>query len=939
MLSGQSPTALYACIVLQPPPVLISPGRAHAELLASVSRLKRAITAQGGWRDEGKAPFCIRDASPLRVLATVQRSKMHCLVWFSTGHEKSACSTPAPLAMGAVAAFVQELPQPSRPRVVVVCMQYGAEHAAVLLKRSGVPTVAWIGMDPAVSKEAVLIGVIKPLLDLLEGEHTQPQLEARFKELRNGVSIDLDGGIVMMSSGLRWRNPVASLTPFVQLDVHRSPPSNLVDEIAAASQLLASDVQHVKRLSERLRSLATRAMAKHMPPSERTLKLCAPQDADLARCRAIVLEASSAFLRGEVVSGEGFELIWRVTNSISLLEAKDRVQQLEAATLEEIERKRSLGSSKQATGEHGTAALMGKPMLLWVDLRARVSSQLKRDVAAFLQQLLSDSPASVVLLTCNSEHKSAGELLEQKTAFEVLAEQLHARVVPIEPADKRGRACQLHDELHLSISRPAGRVNAFTDSEISFETLREAIESVLQGPPVAALYLENDLHLLARICVSDVGFLHELRDRVLEGSFALDLQAKLRATTGDHTLIAQVDLSAFASSYETSVFQLDQLTPHQQEKFDELAGGCNLRVMAPAGAGKTFLALHKIMHVLELDVHANVLFVVRNAPLAFQVAAWVCARLPPEERLARITRLWLLIEPFENGPRRCSLSRDETRIEFGREGEAGEAAFKLVVVDEGHHIYKSEQAKRLVEAYVGEGTSRMVLADISQSMGGRIAYPNDTPEPVTEATLTQVVRCSGRIVAGAMSFQLGDKKLQTECQHESKGPPLKTFLFDVSSATSREVEYVEQTMRAVAYLQKSYQGLSLHNRLAILVPDAAFLASIREPLEQRLTATYPERGFRLIDGREASSAIAAPGGARRGGQDVVLDVVDNFDGLERLLVIGVGLDSAISAADGEVLETPLPSPLHTAPLFTPPLSSHRPSLHRCSRRAPASTER
>ena len=65
----------------------------------------------------------------------------------------------------AVAAFVQELKAPSRPRVAVVCMQYGAAHAAELLKRSGVPTIAWIGMHAAVSKEAVLIGVIKPLLD------------------------------------------------------------------------------------------------------------------------------------------------------------------------------------------------------------------------------------------------------------------------------------------------------------------------------------------------------------------------------------------------------------------------------------------------------------------------------------------------------------------------------------------------------------------------------------------------------------------------------------------------------------------------------------------------------------------------------------------------------------------------------------------------------
>ena len=82
------------------------------------------------------------------------------------------------------------------------------------------------------------------------------------------------------------------------------------------------------------------------------------------------------------------------------------------------------------------------------------------------------------------------------------------------------------------------------------------------------------------------------------------------------------------------------------QDLDELAGSRNMRVMAPAGAGKTFLALHRIMHVLEVDSSACVLFAVRNPPLAFQVAAWVCARLSPEERPTLITRLWLLIEPF-----------------------------------------------------------------------------------------------------------------------------------------------------------------------------------------------------------------------------------------------------------------------------------------------------
>ena len=75
-------------------------------------------------------------------------------------------------------------------------------------------------------------------------------------------------------------------------------------------------------------------------------------------------------------------------------------------------------------------------------------------------------------------------------------------------------------------------------------------------------------------------------------------------------LTVSVDLTAFAEAYESSILRLDKLTPHQAEKLDEglmlIDAGRSLHIKAPAGAGKTFVALHLILQKLILG---SVLFV------------------------------------------------------------------------------------------------------------------------------------------------------------------------------------------------------------------------------------------------------------------------------------------------------------------------------------------
>ena len=75
-------------------------------------------------------------------------------------------------------------------------------------------------------------------------------------------------------------------------------------------------------------------------------------------------------------------------------------------------------------------------------------------------------------------------------------------------------------------------------------------------------------------------------------------------------------------------------------------------------------------------------------------------------------------------------------------------------------LYADPAARSLIEAHVTATSARMLLTDISQSLGIEVAGLHTdagTRSELAEVELTEVVRNSQRIVAGAASFQLGDR--------------------------------------------------------------------------------------------------------------------------------------------------------------------------------------
>jgi len=278
-------------------------------------------------------------------------------------------------------------------------------------------------------------------------------------------------------------------------------------------------------------------------------------------------------------------------------------------------------------------------------------------------------------------------------------------------------------------------------------------------------------------CVlDDVSATASIRNAVLSGAY------DARASDATRRKVS-ADRACFVEALERKRAEdAESLTPHQRHVLEGLPRTGDVHLRAPAGAGKTHWGLHRV-HA-EIERGANALFCARNEALALFACRWIHRRSGDRG----LERFFVLVDPFEQGPRRALREGQTLRLVTDTA-----ATFALVVVDEAHHVYADDVRRKAVESCVAATTRRVLLSDASQGASA-VSYP-----PAHAAELTEVVRCSQRVVAGAMAFQLGgDKKLLTAAVSEDAGPPLKSFLFDVEDGRGFEAygEYC-QALRVI----------------------------------------------------------------------------------------------------------------------------------------------
>eukprot|EP00438_Fugacium_kawagutii_P024362 Skav225973 [mRNA] locus=scaffold4916:49227:51398:- [translate_table: standard] len=367
-----------------------------------------------------------------------------------------------------------------------------------------------------------------------------------------------------------------------------------------------------------------------------------------------------------------------------------------------------------------------------------------------------------------------------------------------------------------------------------------------------------------------------LRDAVLSD----DLGVKLNKVLSKEYRVTEelaVDNATFLKRYTRRLMSFTRLTPHQKEKLKELFASSHehIHLMAPAGGGKTFVALRYVVKKLQTTTAGDIIYICPNQTLAFYFVQWLLMHMSGDEWLKRMV---VLHKPYTHFMR---VSIQNCRIIL-EELQDQPACAVLAIFDEAHEVLRIDNS--LFHKIVAQ--QKMLLSDISQSRSLHVEYPE-----VRRVTLTQVVRSTKRVVGGAASFGLQDSDA-TSCIGTT-GPPLKTFLFHTpEDDQSLFGAFAEKTVEALLYLVQAYPSVRFEHDVAVIVPNEHFYNHFR-PYFRHCLKTKFSPSSQVVSFEESLACI--PGDKDRQNEEEVfiLDLDDNARGLEKLFIVCVAFDVEI----------------------------------------------
>ena len=437
----------------------------------------------------------------------------------------------------------------------------------------------------------------------------------------------------------------------------------------------------------------------------------------------------------------------------------------------------------------------------------------------------------------------------------------------------------------------------------SIGELETALKRVLpQGFAIANVDIGEHGDVRVSLSVDDVAAAAKLRDAIL-----LDSRFEEMLNEQIPSRCLHVDRGAFVEYYATLMMRFTKLTQHQRGVLEELRAADIAVLLSPAGGGKTFVAIQRMLQVLQDDSSATILFVARNEALALFACKWlIVASCKSAEHVVK--RVHVLVEPFQDGPRRVSVDATSGRRRLVFEGKGADATeYALVVIDEAHHLVGDSTLQKQLKATNAAASKLLFLGDASQATATNepdhivhslVDLPDD--QEVVVAQLSEVVRSTKRIVAGASAFQLeAGRKAETRSHATSTGPPLVARIFELADGDDEGQRYAQEVVKALKTVRGQLKDLEdLDDRVAVVCPDEAFVKMLREPLESELA------GFEIVDAATASAVLPRDEDRSAGSKPwLVVDSVANMDGLERLVVVCVGLDQVIDYRRSDVSGT------------------------------------
>ena len=483
------------------------------------------------------------------------------------------------------------------------------------------------------------------------------------------------------------------------------------------------------------------------------------------------------------------------------------------------------------------------------------------------------------------------------------------------------------------------------------------------GNWVDRVFRDTATSFVVRVKITDIVFMHVLRSCMFSPGLIIRLRSRLIARwrwrrqldIGNKTLSSVVQMATaakdaernkalvdkvvldkqlFSRQYMAVLQQLDKLTAHQRKKAAEclVDGNRTVHIRGPAGSGKTFVALHVALKTLEEEPEPGkkqrVLFVAPNPAMCRFFGRWLLQRfnkLYMNDGAEILTAEYDVdIGHFDKGSDTAKdnqphilkrLTFDDGVVSFADHPDDGaDLPYNLVIIDEAHHIFNigaipEESLTQLLTwcehcagtRQQGAGMPSVVLCSDLAQFGSLTGDSVRFPEADAEVELEEVVRNSSRIVAASQAFSK-TQNLKLGSYTEIEGPPLRPYIVpDVTPDRSFE-SYAEYVKKALIELNNDFGSMPLHRCSAILVPDSTFRESLKKELGavfefQCDTGTVRIKLVSAIDGADIGSTAALVDGQP---QEVVIDTIESFDGMERLVILAVGLDTPRT---GEVMQS------------------------------------
>ena len=660
---------------LQIPSTLLDNLSSRPKHLADIRRIEKNIktskTEELKMVRENLNSIYLTDAKRKDVENTFHSSTVRLFVWCAMGVDEVE-ENDEELNIDVLRnAFKSKQP----PDVALVCMPYGARLVAKKLHEElGVGKVIWIRTDPYIKDLFNLVSsVLLPFCaKIFSGdgrfENSIENLRKNARKLDPCCECGIDANSTEMPYYCHEESSVKKGMPDVVLKAHacctvdwfKSRPLKKLKLDYADVSLLDDVIDYVVRhgKEEECRSYLLKSYF-----DART------QKETWHRARAVALYVCNEVAGDDTIFDSG---VHRVTSETDALKVQTLIK------------------DKETSGR----------ALIWVDLVDNKKSPHDSSAAKAQEWIngwidgFSEEMTLVLLFTCGASCFEKVESLVAHLEFEWDYGELKVPTgLEISAGQLNGMLCILPYE-----EKAEGAKKSLLEIINSPSVLRDALARYVgdeecfgrcQRYNQINIFRDDDSSTKVRVSVSSLAHLKRLLDVVYVDKRAERLAEDLSLDIGK----VRFDCSAFAACYERIILQLETLTEHQLEKLAECDDLKQVRIEGGAGTGKTFLALNSTLDYLRVDQERKqskcVLFVCRNASLAFHFAKWLCHRFVQEGVTnSFLSRIFFLTDDMEKPA--------GFEYQMGTLTEASRPSkqpldFGKIVVDEAHDVFRKTQ--------------------------------------------------------------------------------------------------------------------------------------------------------------------------------------------------------------------------------------------------------